>query len=341
MRVSELSDLYRRRRSAYRTELEGLAADDFIAMGSTAPLVNLALSVLERADERERVLDKWNLLVEGRPELAILVLHAASVDLPLSRALLDTMLHISRDRSVLATHLAPILGARAVASDHLRHHARRQLEGTFRELEGWERLQADADAEARARAAAWELAKERQRKERANELARIAALPPLERFRELLAKSSLVGLVNDDLANVSREEVFTLPRELRQRLSRRITHDSSAPWQQLKALLVEASALDASRRRQKSLAIRNNEVSAVASLPPLQRLIRIVDSEPRPLDFWPADWAIVDDRTLIDLGEERRKRLVSLIRKQKRRLRRQDAGNVWQNLASRLKVLQE
>ena len=334
-KVSRLLRDCRRDPRRYLAELATLGAEDFSRIGHTAPLVRAALDVVPSPLDRARVLDEWARTAESHPDVALIALHAAGPHLQLSTRLIAVLIALSRSRSVLAEHLATALGPLALAYPHLSWDARRSIERAMNELVGWERLQLDADERERQSIERARLARAEDERRRLAEIGRLQALPLHERLAALEGAGMAPQLLADSLAAATQEELSALSPDVALSDARLIKRSLGPPWQELKRRLLLVHA-DSQLSQQRARAQRRlEEIADIESCSAQERLRRVARSH-RPIDYWPAEWATVDETAIQALGLEERARLSLLIGRQLRRVRNSTDRKQWRELRDRL-----
>jgi hypothetical protein len=334
--VSRLRSAYLDDRSAYLSQLAALGAADFVDIGSTAPLARAALDVVSNPLQRARVLDSWAEVLDVNPHVGIVMLHVVAAHLQLSRRFMRAMFTAAREQSVLADHLATLLGAVALQHDFLRTPARAAVERAMNELAGWEDFQRRADHERALKVAAWEREWAERERARVEEVARLRTLPLEERFRAMLAADKPIAELEEELAEASDEELGELQADRALEMARQIGSSAAGAWLDVRSRLLAVHAADQKKRQQLRGEPRQREISVLSAYSAAKRLAHVAREEQRPLGYWPAKWAMVDDDVLATLDVDSRVKLVARIRDEAGRLRSHADREVWRDLARRL-----
>lgn len=331
-RLDELQSRYRWWPVPYVDELSALTPDDFREIGWAAPIAAGALAIIERPMTRTRVLDAWSETLRSDPEVALVVLYMAGSNLPLSPRLVNVLAELSQDRSVLAEHLASVLGAGAWLVEHLRNDAAQRLRETALSLEGWEEFQRRADEDAERWRRAWEEEREARRRARAEEVARLCRVPLGARLQELIATSVPLYTLEPELAEAEDPEIERLTPEEALENARHISPKAEGPWQALKQRLVarhERAQREGQRVRSRD---REDEIERLERLSPVERLASVARLERRSLHYWPVAWADVGMETAAALPPDVRRLLADRIPREARRLQDREARQVWRRL---------
>lgn len=331
-RLDELQSRYRWWPVPYVDELSALTPDDFREIGWAAPIAAGALAIIERPMTRTRVLDAWSETLRSDPEVALVVLYMAGSNLPLSPRLVNLLAELSQDRSVLAEHLASVLGAGAWLVEHLRNDAAQRLRETALSLEGWEEFQRRADEDAERWRRAWEEEREARRRARAEEVARLCRVPLGARLQELIATSVPLYTLEPELAEAEDPEIERLTPEEALENARHISPKAEGPWQALKQRLVarhERAQREGQRVRSRD---REDEIERLERLSPVERLASVARLERRSLHYWPVAWADVGMETAAALPPDVRRLLADRIPREARRLQDREARQVWRRL---------